>query len=65
MGWKKAVIGGALIGAGFYQMFDMLMMDKGVFNALDDTDAAFVAYLTLFNKPYNTLEEYRLRKAFF
>ena len=65
MGWKKVVIGGALISAGFYKMFDMLLMDKAVYESLDESDAAFVAYLTLFNKPYETLQEYQYRKSYF
>lgn len=65
MSWKKVVIGGALVSAGFYKMFDMLILDKTVLQTLDDTDTQFVAYLALYNKPYNNLEEYRYRKMWF
>ena len=65
MGWKKIVIGGALISVGFYKMYDMLILDKDTLGGLDEEDAAFVAYLTLFNKPYHTIEEYNYRKLQF
>ena len=38
MSWKKVVIGGALVTAGFYQMFDMLILDKKVMQSLDEKD---------------------------
>ena len=50
MGWKKVVIGGALLTAGFFIMFEMLIMDQTVLKNLDERDAAFVSYLTLYNK---------------
>ena len=43
----------------------MLILDKDTLNSLDEVDAAFVAYLTLYNKPYDTLEEYNYRKSWF
>jgi hypothetical protein len=48
--WKKLVIGGTLISAGFVSMFEMLIMDQTVFKELDETDAAFVGYLAIYNK---------------
>jgi hypothetical protein len=50
MGWKRIVIGGTLLGAGFFTMFDYLIMDLNVRSKLDQNDAAFVSYLAVFNK---------------
>ncbi len=63
--WKKLVIGGTLISAGFVSMFEMLIMDQTVFKELDETDAAFVGYLAIYNKQYSKIEEYKQRKAIF
>ena len=41
----------------------MLIRDKNILSTLDDSDAQFVAYLTLFNKPYNNMNEYTFRKS--
>lgn len=62
MGWKKVVIGGALLTAGFFTMFEMLIMDETNLKGLDETDAAFVAYLTLYNKQYLSIDDYKFRK---
>ena len=48
-----------------FAMFDMLVLDETVLKGLDEKDAAFVAYLTLYNKQYLTLEDYRFRKRWF
>jgi hypothetical protein len=66
-GWsfRKIALGGALIGAGAFTMFEYLIMDKTVFSELDDSDAAFIGYITMFSKNYLTLEEYKKRKAIF
>lgn len=65
MGWKRVVIGGTLLGAGFFTMFDYLIMDLDVRSSLDQSDTGFVSYLAIFNKQYYTLEEYKKRKTLF
>jgi hypothetical protein len=66
-GWsfRKIALSGALIGAGCITMFEYLIMDKTVFSELDDSDAAFIGYITMFGKNYLTIEEYRKRKSIF
>jgi hypothetical protein len=63
--FKKMALGGALVGAGAFTMFEYLILDKTVFSELDDSDAAFIGYITMFNKNYLTLDEYKKRKALF
>ena len=63
--WKRIVIGGGLLAAGSFEMFNMLIMNKEAFSTLDETDAAYVAYLTMYEKSYTRIEEYRARKANF
>lgn len=63
--WKKIVIGGTLLASGSFTMFDLLMMNKEVYDSLDEADAAYVGYLTMYGKSYKNIEEYRERKAYF
>lgn len=65
MGWKKYAIGGTLLAGGSLGMFEYLILDKTVLNGLDDQDAAYIAFLTLYGKSYPNLEEYKKRKQYF
>jgi len=65
MGFKKIMLGGALLAGGAVTMFEYLIMDSTVYSQLDDGDAAFIAYVTMYGKSYVTLEEYQRRKAYF
>lgn len=46
-------------------MFQYLILDDTIFRELDDTDAAFIAYVTMHGKNYKTIEEYTKRKGYF
>ena len=46
-------------------MFEYLIMDKTIYSQLDDSDAAFIGFITMYGKSYLTLDEYRKRKALF
>ena len=46
-------------------MFEYLIMDDTIYQGLDDTDAAFIAYVTMHGKNYKTLDEYQKRKGYF
>jgi hypothetical protein len=65
MGFKKMMLGGALIAGGSFTMFEYLIMDNTIYQQLDDADSAFIAYITMYGKNYVTLEEYKKRKAHF
>jgi hypothetical protein len=65
MGFKRWMLGGALIAGGSITMFEYLILDNTVYQQLDDTDSAFIAYITMYDKNYVTLEEYKKRKAYF
>ena len=60
MGWsfKKLMLGGALLSGGSVLMFEYLIMDGTIYAQLDDTDAAFIAFITMYGKNYKTLDEY-------
>jgi len=65
MGLKKLLMGGALIAGGSFAMFEYLIMDSTIYAGLDDVDAAFIAYITMYGKNYVRLEEYQRRRAYF
>ena len=65
LSFKKMAMSAALIGAGAFTMFEYLILDKTVFSELDDSDSAFIGFITLYGKNYLTLEEYKTRKALF
>lgn len=46
-------------------MFEMLIMNGDNFSKLDEKDAAYVAYLTMYEKTYKTIDEYRAGKENF
>ena len=62
---KKVMLGGALLAGGSVLMFEYLILDKTIFSELDDSDAAFIAYVTMHGKNYKTLDEYQKRKGYF
>ena len=65
MGWKKAFIGGALVVTGSFTMLEYLIIDKTVYRELGSDDATYIGYLTMYGKSYQTIDEYRFRKALF
>jgi len=65
LSFKKMAMSAALIGAGAFTMFEYLILDKTVLSELDDSDAAFIGFITLYGKNYLTLAEYKQRKALF
>ena len=62
---KKIMLGTALLSGGSVLMFEYLIMDDTIYQGLDDTDAAFIAYVTMHGKNYKTLDEYQKRKGYF
>ena len=63
--FKKMAMSAALIGGGCFTMFEYLIMDKTIYSQLDDSDAAFIGFITMYGKSYLTLDEYRKRKVLF
>ena len=55
---KKIMLGTALLSGGSVLMFEYSIMDDTIYAELDDTDAAFIAYVTMHGKNYRTLDEY-------
>ena len=62
---KKVLLGGGLLAGGSVLMFEYLILDTTIYAELDDTDAAFIAYITMHGKNYKTLDEYKMRKGYF
>ena len=65
LSFKKMALSATLIGTGAITMLQYLILDKTVFNELDESDIAYISYIALYGKNYYTLKEYQQRKAIF